>query len=502
MVRRVVSAPPPPWLTASLCLLAAAVVTTGCPRSPTQKPPPDRDRPANAGGPSVCVEQPDGCVFCAGRDEGVFLEPDQSRPLLCDPADDENCVEFCSTTTPDCALPWRKTPTCVRASDLEFRRALFNLRTADRPESVLQGKVVDEAGKRIEGASVRVWLSWGAWPGLVPLVDEVTGKDGGLRIPLRSGPWSYSVRIAHPEHATSIVDRLPAERLEKNGPRTFRLFAGQTIRGKIVDQDGGLPVAGALIHAVRTPEDVIVVADTTSAEDGTFTLGGLEVRRYVLNVSRFAWRQEPAGVVVAAPAQKVTLKMVQANVIRGVVLDADGVAEPSATVAAVLASSPGVSSPPIVWTTDGDGRFAQDHFVPGTYYLWARRGDMLAYPPSRIELLANQVVDVRMTLGHKGTRVVGTIELPERDLAPGTVSVELVARYSPLSFPRNPVAKVDGKGAFTLTGVLPGRYRFAPRSGIRGMQVIRGPREIEIPVEPGRTITVDEPLVLRTRIEE
>jgi hypothetical protein len=253
---------------------------------------------------------------------------------------------------------------------------------------------------------------------------------------------------------------------------------------------------------VRSPEDVIVVAEATTAADGSFTLTGLEVRRYVLNVSRFGWRQEPAGVTIAAPAQKVTLKMVQANVIRGVVLDADGVAEPSATVAAVLASSPGVSSPPIVWTTDGDGRFAQDHFVPGTYYLWARRGDMLAYPPSRIELLATQVVDVRMTLGHKGTRVVGSIELPERDLAPGTVSVELVARYSPLSFPRNPVAKVDSKGAFTLTGVLPGRYRFAPRSGIRGMQVIRGPREIEIPVEPGRTISLDEPLVLRTRTEE
>src|SRR5437868_1250514 len=88
--------------------LALVIGAFACPRSPAQKPPPDRDPPANAGGPMVCVEQPDGCVFCAGRDEGVFLEPDQSRPLICDPADDENCVEFCSTSTPECALPWHK----------------------------------------------------------------------------------------------------------------------------------------------------------------------------------------------------------------------------------------------------------------------------------------------------------------------------------------------------------------------------------------------------------
>jgi hypothetical protein len=170
-------------------------------------------------------------------------------------------------------------------------------------------------------------------------------------------------------------------------------------------------------------------------------------------------------------------------------------------VAAVLASAPGVPSPPIVWTSDGDGRFAQDHFVPGTYYLWARRGDMLSYPPSRIELSADQVVDVRMTLGHKGGRVQGRIELQEKDIGPGSVSIELLPR-SPLSFPRNPVAKVDAKGAFVLTGVLPGKYRISPRSGIRTMSIVSGPREIEMPIEPGQSLSLDKPLELKARIEE
>jgi hypothetical protein len=475
----------------------------GCQRLPASKPTPDA-APANAGGPMVCVEQPDGCVFCAGRDEGVFLEPDQSRPLLCDPKDDETCVEFCSTTTPECALPWRKGQSCLRSSDVEFRRDLFNLRTQDRPESFLQGRVVDEAGKRIEGAAVRVWLSWKESPGIVPLLDEVSGKDGGFRVPLRNGPWSYSLRIVHPEHATSIIERLVADKVDRSGTapvRTYRLGPGQSIRGKVLDLVTNLPVAAALVQAVRSGSDQIPVAETMTSEDGAFVLGGLESRRYLLNVSRFGWRPRPPGTNLTAPSPRVTLKMVQANVIRGTVVDADGEGEPSATVVAVLASAPGVSSPPIVWPTDIDGRFAQDHFIPGTYYLWARRGDMLAYPPSRIELSEDQVVDVRMTLAHKGGRVIGQISLSERDLAPGNVSIELQPR-SPLSFPRNPVAKVDTKGGFVLTGVLPGRYRIAPRAGLRTMSIVSGPREIEIPIEPGRSITLEQPLVIRSRLDD
>jgi hypothetical protein len=482
----------------------ALALWAACPRSPATKAPPDGGPPASNSGPMVCVEQPDGCVFCAGRDEGSYLEPDQSRPLLCDPADDESCVEFCSTATPDCALPWHKAPGCVLPSDTEFRRALFTLRTADRPEWFLQGRVVDEQGKRIEGASIRVWLSWGAWPGIVPLVDDVSGKDGGFRIPLRSGPWSYSVRVIHPDHATAVLDRLPADKLDRTPGgmgRTIRMYAGQVIRGKVVDLASGLPVAGALISAVRSPGDAITIGETTSSDDGSFALGGLEVRRYLLNVSRFGWRPKPAGVNLQAPGTKVTLKMVQANVIQGTVFDADGIAEPSATVAAVLASAPGVPSPPIVWTSDGEGRFAQDHFVPGTYYLWARRGDMLSYPPSRIELSEDQVVDVRMSLGHKGGRVQGRIELSEKDLSPASVSIELLPR-SPLSFPRNPVANVDGKGGFVLTGILPGKYRLSARSGIRTMSIVGGPREIEMPVEPGQSLSLDQPLVLRARLDE
>src|SRR5687768_17761973 len=120
----------------ALALLAVVASTTSACRRSRQTD--SRPEPSFSEGPPgslVCVEQPDGCVFCAGKDEqGSFLEPDQSRPLICDPADDESCIEFCSITTPACALPWWKGgKSCLVDSDLEFRRALFNLRTAERP---------------------------------------------------------------------------------------------------------------------------------------------------------------------------------------------------------------------------------------------------------------------------------------------------------------------------------------------------------------------------------
>jgi hypothetical protein len=310
--------------------------------------------------------------------------------------------------------------------------------------------------------------------------------------------------VSHPGHTTAIADRIPGDRLDRPASaaaRVFRLGAEQSIRGRAVDLASGAGIAGVTITAFRAPGDTIPVAEATSGEDGSYNLGGLETRRYLLNASKFGWRPLAVGAAVAAPAQRVLLKMVQGYVIRGSVVDANGEAEPSATVAAVLASSPAVPNPPIVWTTDGDGHFAEDRFVVGTYYLWARRGDMLAYPPSRIELNEGHVVEARMTLSHRGGRVAGRVDMEGVPRNLGEVTIELQGR-SPLSFPRTPVAKVDAQGGFLVTGLLPGRYRLGIKTGLRSLAIVKGPREVELPIEPGSTVTLEEPLVVRPRVED
>jgi hypothetical protein len=470
----------------------------------------------------VCVENNDGCLLCKGKlDEAPFLEAAESRPEICAPQDPDDCVEFCSAVTAACALPWTKGPTCLLGTELEWMRAVFHQEAADRPQVTFVGRVTDESGRvRIEGARVRVWVSREA--ASLHLLDTVAEKDGMFRLPLRTGPWTYTLRLSHAGRASEIVERLqPDARPERGTPpgpaaaRTFRLGPEQVIRGRVVDGATGEPVADALVSAFRSSEDAYEIAGARTAADGGFTLRGLaERQRYELRASKFGWRPEtfaqgPLGrpgapnrnEPIAAPAQRVVLRLVRTGVIRGVVVDADDVAEPDATVLAVLAGAPGPSVP-VTWNADEEGRFEQADFVAGTYYLWARRGQMFVYPPVKKELGDGQDAEVRLQLHHKGARVIGRVRGRDGEPWAGRGVAKLVGG-SPLAFPRAAVADIDREGRFVLTGVLPGRYEVRILSGTRGeLGIVRGPRDVEIPIEPGSVVQLKEPVVVRPPINE
>ncbi len=477
---------------------------SACKRSPrvARQPPADIALTPLPG--VLCVEQPDACLYCAGREGGsAFLESSQSRPRICDPNDPEECVEFCSSLTPPCALPWSPGEHCVLESEMAFRRAVFNRDTADRPELILPGRVTDEAGHRLEGVHVDIWVVWGTQ--YTSLGEEVSVKDGTFKLHLRSGPWTYALRLRRPGLASEIVERLGPDKLTPSGalpPRTFRLAPEAVARGRVVDAETGAPVEDVLVQAVRTPEDAIDISETRSAADGSFVLGGLESRRYSLRISKFGWQAASTKNTFTAPATRVTVKLTQKTVIRGVVLNADGTPEPNATVAAVLSDVPGSPILPVFWTTDAEGNFAQDHFVPGPYYLWARRGDMLAYPPEKIELEDQGEVKVEFRLEHRGARVTGqVVSRSGYRLSPGTRAL-LLGRAPSLAFPRPAVGALDENGRFTVTGVLPGRYELSVREGSRTLTIAQGPRDVEVPIDPDTTVTLEEPVVVRSQPAE
>lgn len=450
----------------------------------------------------LCFQQSDGCVLCEPRAALSSVLPEPARPLVCEPNSPSNCVEFCSALTPDCALPWSKTPGCVFDDELEFRRALFLRDTDDRPEGWIYGRVVDDTGKRIEKARVRAWvMDRSARP--TPLADDQTAKDGTFRLRLRRGPWSYTVRVSHPGLATEIVDTFRGERLEEAlpaSPRTFRLGPESVIRGKVVDAATGDPVEGALVQAARSAEDAVEVGQARTEPDGTFVLRGLEARRYVLRASQFGWRSHGAGSPVTAPATRVTLKLARTQVIRGVIIDATGAPVPNATVAAVL-SLPGTATLPILWSTDSDGGFSEDQFAPGTYYLWARRGDLLTYPPAKIDLVGDEPAEVIMALRHKGARVAGEVRTRSgQALSAATRAV--LEPSSPLAFPRKAVGELDAAGRFVISGVLPGRYELSVLEGERPLAIVFGPRDVAVPIEPDSAVALPEPVIVRPQMSE
>jgi len=172
-------------------------------------------------------------------------------------------------------------------------------------------------------------------------------------------------------------------------------------------------------------------------------------------------------------------------------------------VAAVLSEVPGVPTTPIFWTSDNTGAFAQDRFAPGTYYLWARKGDMLAYPPEKIELPDGGEVEVTLSLKQKGSRVTGhLVPQPGFALSPDARAL-LISRSSPLVFPRTAVAAVDEKdGHFGFAGILPGRYEISIRDGAKTLSIVAGPREVEIPIDSDVSVPLKEPITVRPRIAE
>ncbi len=484
-------------------LLALVSLHPGCRRSREVAAARDAGSPWSGRTDLLCRELEDSCLLCAGKDnEAPLLDPDEVRPMLCEPKDPENCVEFCSSVTPDCAVPWRGEPTCVVDSELAYRRAVWNRETADRPEVVLAGRLVDEAGKRVESAKIRAWLGRGSV--LTPLGDETSGKDGTFRLRLRTGPWTYTLRMSAPGLASEFVERLSTERIDSRpaaAPRVFRLGPETVIRGHVLSAATGSAVVGALVQAVRNPEDAVEVSEGHTGEDGAFTLSGLEGKRYTLRISRFGWRPQVVKAPVLAPTSRLTIKLLRSTVIRGVVLDADATGEPNALVIAVPSSAPGMANFPITWRSKTEGRFEQDRFAPGTYYVWARRRDMLVYPPTKIDLADGEEVEVKLALTHKGARLSGRALLKEEGPPQGRGRVVLVSR-SPLAFPKPAVGDLDGEGNFSITGVLPGRYTLTLHSGARNMVIVSGPREVEIPIEPGSQVTLPEPLIVRAPLED
>jgi hypothetical protein len=441
-----------------------------------------------------CVERPEGCIWCEGRGPTPpLVDPDALPMSLCDPKDDSNCVDFCSRLTPDCAVPWRSVASCLLPSERDFRRELFRRDTADRPEAYVQGRISDETGRRLEGAKIRVWFQG------TSILDEASGKDGSFRLKLPAGSLSYSIRVSHPGLATEIAEL----RIDRGGtvPRSFRLAPENTIRGRVTDTKGA-PVAGVTVHALRNADDPIGFGETQTGEDGSFALGGLDIKRYTLRASKFGWLPLTLKYPVTAPATRVAFRLVRTGVIKGRVIDADGEGQANAAVVALLSGGLGATGSPVIWTVDPNGEFAQDRFQIGTYYVWARHGEMLLYPPEKIEMTEDELeAELELKLSHRGARVRGRIEARGGGQLENEARAVLFGR-SPLALPRKALGDIDRDGKFVISALLPGRYELSVRVGSRLLPIVSGPREVEVPIEPGVTVDLPETIVVRPQAEE
>ena len=128
----------------------------------------------------------------------------------------------------------------------------------------------------------------------------------------------------------------------------------------------------------------------------------------------------------------------------------------------------GNAGSPIIWAVDSDGEFAQDRFEPGTYYLWARHGEMLVFPPEKIEISdANLDARDRAASSRTAGRACAAASSPAAGRRSIPTTRAVLFGQSPLALPRKAVGEIDHDGAFAVGALLPGRYEISVRVGAR-----------------------------------
>jgi hypothetical protein len=192
--------------------------------------------------------------------------------------------------------------------------------------------------------------------------DRLKGRAGGEML----STYPYSCYPGNHHIVAEVNPPAGAEAVT----RDLALDPGGTLRGTVLGPDGK-PLAGALVKGLHDME----YWDNNPLPEATFIVLGLKPggSRTLLFVHA---RAKAAGHVTVHAGQKepVVVRMERAGTVTGRLVDADG--QPRAGVVLRTANFKPNPGPDIGWlpleaTTDKDGRFRLEGFVPGLKYSLA-----------------------------------------------------------------------------------------------------------------------------------
>jgi protocatechuate 3,4-dioxygenase beta subunit len=350
------------------------------------------------------------------------------------------------------------------------------------PRSAISGRVVDEDGEPVPGASLVAASQGRSRTGRQPAVDRATsGEDGGFRL-LRLEPEEvHRLVVDRPGFATTETEvTAPVAGAARPGVRIV-LVRGNGAYGLVFGADGR-PLAGASVRlsagnpAWRAAPGMVRPGDgpdeprATTDGEGRFRLANLLPGRYDLHVAAegHAPLRVPGVEVPEAPADgDLGSVYLEAGAdVTGRVVDADG--EPVAGVevhvyARDLMTGMTMPSAADRVTTGADGRFVLRDLTPDAVVDlmfqatgFAQESVMgVIAPPERpllVELVRSAVVAGRVVDGF-GAGIAGATVHAETDESgrPGR------RRYDS----RPAYAHSEEDGRFVLDGVPPGAVRLS-----------------------------------------
>lgn len=147
---------------------------------------------------------------------------------------------------------------------------------ASTPNRIFRGRVYDEQGEPIAGATIRIFKAFDPFPArAVREITKTTDSNGIWEWDLGELPTVVALRVTHPNY---IQRELPLTKFSGE-PLDSQLKAAKSIRGRIVDESKK-PVENATIHVVSSGmSDGMVFQDRSNAvsqPDGTFTVSGIQ----------------------------------------------------------------------------------------------------------------------------------------------------------------------------------------------------------------------------------
>jgi hypothetical protein len=335
------------------------------------------------------------------------------------------------------------------------------------PGASIAGIVRFEDGK--PAAAVSVAFTGQERGGLytsVSTADDGSYRSGGLppgkytvRTRRKAGPWNISTSVERPDLRLVTV----AEGQQKSGVDLVLKAGGQNIAGNVVLPDG-TPAAGTTVVAnieengkrAWRPTGISIEHSAVAGEDGSFTLNDLESGSFTVWAAR-PGMPEMAVDHVATGRRDLRITLRPAASLSGMVVDRKGQPVPrfSLNVLPAANNTPedrmvrdraGLTQRPV---NDPGGAFEWGGLTPGSYEVQARTADGAG---------GKQIVTVGEGERKQGVRVV----VETGAVITGTaVSLETGAPLSGLRMyarlaGRHADATTDAKGAFEITGLLPG----------------------------------------------
>jgi protocatechuate 3,4-dioxygenase beta subunit len=298
---------------------------------------------------------------------------------------------------------------------------------------------VRDSGGPLDGATVTV-LEGGV------TIATTTTTGGGNYTINNIPPGSYTVRASQTNYQTAVVGAIVQSTQTTTVNFTLMPSPG-SIEGAVSDSQTHLGISGATVEALQ---GFVVLASTTTAGDGTYTLSDLASGTYLVRVSAAGYQTTTIGAtVVSNIATTVNFSLFgNPGTIAGVVRTSVSLTPIDSALIEISQGNASVAST----LTDGLGQYSVPGMAPGTYFVRAIVAGYQIGSASAI-VLSGETTTIDFALlsppgGITGqiTNAVGGSTIPSTEIAILQGGAVVASTMT------------DSNGVYTVSTLAPGSY--------------------------------------------